>query len=122
MLGEKVTMNQAMLVTLFSMGIVFATLLAISYILDAFKILFYKQGEKQTNLVKKETLKNKSVNKEEAVSNNKDEDDEELVAVITAAIASSLSKPIQNIKIRNIRRIPQNATTWSKVGRQELMR
>lgn len=115
-------MNQAMLVTLFSMGIVFATLLAISYILDAFKILFYKQGEKQTNLVKKETLKNKSVNKEEAVSNNKDEDDEELVAVITAAIASSLSKPIQNIKIRNIRRIPQNATTWSKVGRQELMR
>ena len=39
-------------------------------------------------------------------------DDEELVAVIAAAIAASLGIAIPEINIKSIKRIPQNTPVW----------
>lgn len=49
------------------------------------------------------------------------EDESELVAVITAAIASSLSTSVQSIRVTNIRRIVDATPTWGKSGRNDVM-
>ena len=49
------------------------------------------------------------------------EDESELVAVITAAIAFSLSTSVQSIRVTNIRRIVDATPTWGKSGRNDVM-
>ncbi len=49
------------------------------------------------------------------------DDESELVAVITAAIASSLSTSVSNIRVTNIRRIVDATPTWGKSGRNDVM-
>lgn len=47
-------------------------------------------------------------------------EDEQLVAVITAAIAAAQGSEIMsNLVIRNIRRVAGPTVTWARVGRQE---
>jgi sodium pump decarboxylase gamma subunit len=48
-------------------------------------------------------------------------DDEELVAVITAAIAASLNTSTHNIVVRNIVRVPDTTPAWGQAGRLEQM-
>ena len=48
-------------------------------------------------------------------------DDEELIAVISAAIAASLNTSMDNFKVTNIRRISDSTPTWGKIGRSEVM-
>ena len=50
-----------------------------------------------------------------------DEDEEELIAVIAAAIAASLNTSMDNIKVTNIRRVSDNTPVWGKVGRNDVM-
>lgn len=50
-----------------------------------------------------------------------DEDDGELIAVITAAIAASLNTSLHNIRVSNIRRISDSTPVWGKSGRSEVM-
>lgn len=49
------------------------------------------------------------------------DDESELVAVITAAIASSLSTSVSSIRVTNIRRIVDATPTWGKSGRNDVM-
>ncbi|WP_427339276.1 OadG family protein [Caloranaerobacter sp. DY30410] len=113
MLGENVTIGQVLVVTVFSMGIVFLALLVISYIIDGFRFVFYKDNKKEDKEQRKVIEPKKSVPKE--IFN--EEDDEELIAVITAAIAASISRPASEIRIRNIKRIPANTPIWARAGR-----
>ena len=48
-----------------------------------------------------------------------EEDQGELVAVIAAAIASSLHTSTHNIIVRNIVRTPDNAPAWNRLGRMQ---
>ncbi len=47
------------------------------------------------------------------------EDDLELVAVITAALAASLGKPANQIVVKNIVRVPDTKPTWARLGLTE---
>lgn len=49
----------------------------------------------------------------------KEEKDEELVAVITAAIAASMETSTHNIVVRNIVRSPDTTPAWGRAGRTE---
>ncbi len=49
------------------------------------------------------------------------EDDEELIAVITAAVAASLQTSIHNIYVRNIVRVPDTTPVWGKTARLDQM-
>lgn len=51
----------------------------------------------------------------------KDEDEGELIAVITAAIAASMNTSMHNIVVTNIRRVPDTTPTWGKLGRSDVM-
>lgn len=50
---------------------------------------------------------------------NREKPNEELVAVIAAALAASLGLDIPNINIKSIKRIQQNSSTWSEMGKIE---
>ncbi len=54
-----------------------------------------------------------------ASASSGDEITEELVAVITAAIAASLDTHTGNIVVKNIRRVSQTTPTWAVAGRSE---
>lgn len=47
------------------------------------------------------------------------EDDEELIAVMTAAIAASLNTSSYNLKIKSFRRLSNGASHWSTAGVNE---
>lgn len=118
MLGEKISMSDALMVTVFSMLIVFAALLAINFILKGFKVFLYKEKKDNVTKAKKETQKQTTAAREQIVNHD---NDEELVAVITAALAASLSRPASDIRIRRITRTNQNSSIWSRAGRLEQM-
>lgn len=42
-----------------------------------------------------------------------------LIAVITAAIAASLQRPVQTIFVKNIRRSTDNMPSWARAAKQE---
>ncbi|MTI46506.1 MAG: hypothetical protein FH761_01590 [Firmicutes bacterium] len=117
-----ISIPEALLITVFSMGIVFAALLIIDLILQGFRSLFYK-GKRQTKTSKTNVvIKNdKKTMEQDRVTENTDFDEEELVAVIAAALAASLSRPVSDIKINKIRRVGQETSVWSKAGRLEQM-
>ncbi|WP_425447841.1 OadG family protein [Dethiothermospora halolimnae] len=119
-IGEKLLEQNgilgAVLIAIVSMVVVFATLVLLSLILKGFKTLFYKEDKKKPiKAIDKNTKPKEELVKE-------DNDDEELVAVIAAAIAQSLSRPVSDIRIKNITRVPQSTSAWAKAGIQEQTR
>jgi len=116
LLGEKVTMGQSLMVTVFSMVIVFLTLLIISYLIKGLQSFSQKDRDEKT-VENIEPIKTEE--KQEIIEEVEYSDDEELVAVIAAAIAANIGVDISNVKIKSIKRVPQNTSVWSKVGREE---
>ena len=53
--------------------------------------------------------------------NEKDENEEELIAVFMAAIMCSLNTSTYNLKIKSFRRIEQNSPVWNTTGRKDSM-
>jgi sodium pump decarboxylase gamma subunit len=112
MYGEIITMGDAGVITLFSMGIVFATLLLISFVLDLFKVKFTEK--------KKETVAAPAP--AAAAPESVDEDDDELVAVITAALAAHIGKSADQLIVRSIVQTGSQQPAWAQAGRMELMK
>jgi len=71
---------------------------------------------------KKETFKSTEANTvvQEAVSVAVEESDEDLIAVLTAAVLAAMGNGSQtNIVVKSFRRIPQAAPVWNTAGRNE---
>jgi sodium pump decarboxylase gamma subunit len=115
MYGELVTMADAGVITLFSMGIVFATLLLISLVLDLFKVIF---TEKKKETVAAPAPAAAAAAAPVAVV----EDDDELVAVITAALVASIGKSADQLIVRSIVQVGGQQPAWAQTGRIEMMR
>ncbi|QSZ27217.1 hypothetical protein ACETAC_10335 [Aceticella autotrophica] len=47
--------------------------------------------------------------------------DEELIAVISAAVAATIGDDIGKFKVKSIVRIPQTSPVWRRIGVQEQM-
>jgi len=114
MIGESVSATEALIVTVFSMTLVFLTLFAINLMLDVFGI-----GHKNSKAKKKKEQEQKQVEQKVVESTSNQSDDEELVAVITAALMQSLNTTADNLIIRRIRQIQD--PTWAQTGRIENM-
>ena len=118
MLGDSVSINQALIVTVFSMLIVFVALYIISLILSGFKNVFQENKDKNKKKGNINLEQKKNTNEIEKVENNTEEETE-IVAVITTALAQSLSVSPADIKIKAINRISQTAPIWAVAGRQK---
>jgi sodium pump decarboxylase gamma subunit len=115
-MGNEVTMGEALVVTVVSMAVVFVVLILISLTINFLKSVGAEKKEAKKQAPAKEE---KPIQKEAAVEETPEEDEEELIAIITAAIANSLGVDIPEINIKSIRRTPQATTAWREMGKQE---
>ncbi|WBW97091.1 OadG family protein [Oceanirhabdus sp. W0125-5] len=94
--------------TVLSMTVVFASLFAISLILELFKIVFYDRDIKKKEKQKSETKKIESVSQttESVTETDVDLEDKNMLAILfTAAIAASSGKHASNLKIKSIKKV-----------------
>lgn len=105
-------------VTLLGMAITFVALMILWGL-----IIVMGKALNTTKPIKKETKVEKTSSAPAPVP-QVDQDageSEELVAVITAAIAASLNTSTHNIVVKNIVRIPDPTPAWGQAGRTEQM-
>lgn len=114
-MGDYISIGDSLLVTVFSMAVVFLGLLALSFIISILKgINNEKKPKPSQEPVAKTTTKEPVTEKIEITENN-----DELVAVIAAAVAASMGVSIPELNIKSIRRVPQMTTAWASASRQE---
>ena len=114
-MGDKITISEALMITVTSMIVVFAVLALIAWMVGLLKNLGKESVKKPRETPKKE--------EEELLASDEIqeevEDEEELIAVISAAIAASMGLEIPNINIRSIKRINQNTSACREMSKQE---
>jgi len=113
-LGDKITFGDSLVVTLFSMSVVFLGLIILAVIISFLKSMSIDRKIKGTEI--EVPIAPKEASEEDLPDML---DDKELVAVIAAAIAASLGVDIPDINIKTIRRIAQNTPAWAQMGKQE---
>lgn len=116
-LNEAIT--EGLLVTAVGLIIVFAVLAILMVSLMIMKTIFYKP-EKPSQPVKNETkVAEMSASQTPVVISN--QDDFEIIAVLTAAIAASLNTSTYNLKIKSYKRIGANSPAWNRAGVSEMI-
>jgi len=113
-LGDIISFKDSLVITVFSMSVVFLGLVVLAVLISVLKSI---GGEKKVEEIKKSPVPIKP--KENVVENITTTNDEELVAVIAAAVASSLGVNVPEVNIKSIRRIPQTSPAWAAASRQE---
>ncbi|MCK9444237.1 MAG: OadG family protein [Tissierellaceae bacterium] len=114
-MGDKITFGDSLVVTVFSMTVVFVGLIILAVIISLLKNISVDKKIKGTEI--EVPIVPKQQAKEEKVQPSVD--DNELVAVIAAAIAASMGVKVPDINIKAIRRLPQNTPAWAQMGKQE---
>lgn len=94
-MGEIISIGDSLFISLFSMIVVFIVLIAISYLIDLLRII--SSGEKKQQVP--------MVDSTMGIKPEIRTVDEELVAVISAALASSLGKTVPEINIKSIKKL-----------------
>lgn len=109
-------------VILLGMGITFIALVLI-WLITVLMSRIIREMEKSQEIKKVPNVPKPTVapNTEKPIALVETEDDEELIAVISAAIAATLNTSMNSIRVTNIRRVPDNTPTWGKVGRNDVM-
>lgn len=120
-MGEYINFGDSIVITIFSMVVVFVGLILLAMLISVLKTI---GGKADKGGVAKEAVASDKVEKTIAKENisevEKDTvDDEELVAVIAAAVAASLGVSIPEVNIKSIKRVPQRNLAWSTASRQE---
>lgn len=113
MFGETISFGEGLIVTALGMSVTFVTLIALSFLLDLLRMLFYKEPQKAPVQV---------VNSAPVVEESVEEgNEEELIAVISAAVAAAMQTSTHNIVVRNIVRVGDQSPTWNRLGKVEQM-
>lgn len=113
--GEKLLNGLG--ITILGMGVVFVVLIIISLALDLLRITAGGNDKKKATADKEAVKADPVVN----ATASAQEDDEEIIAVIAAAIASLTGNSVESFFIQSIHPVPQKSTVWGAVGRQERM-
>ena len=112
-------MIYGLVVTLLGIGIVFLVLILLQNILKLMETVFYK--EKKAGLGAVKVSEAKPVEADVPQVNAAEEaSDDQLVAVLTAAVISCLGGN-SSIVVKNIRRVDDLTPAWGKVSRAEQM-
>lgn len=115
-MSEIEQLSYGLIVTLVGMGIVFLVLIGLAYMLGALKLISNRgTAEKKTEVIKVE-----KVEEPVEVTSAPAEDEGELMAAISAALAVFMGSS-SNLVVKSINRVEGSAPAWSKVGRQEQM-
>ncbi|MBP3337439.1 MAG: OadG family protein [Clostridia bacterium] len=108
-------LSQGAVIALVGYLLVFVVLSAIWGILELSKKFFTRKTDK----VKEEAITPPPAPKAETKVEI-GEDEEELIAVLTAAVAASLGRTsTYNLNIKSYRRVGSSSPAWNKISRQE---
>jgi sodium pump decarboxylase gamma subunit len=113
-IGDKLTAG--LMVTLIGMTITVLALLILWGAIVVMTKLIVKKPKEAIQVVKQEAPAVKAV-----VVNDDSEDQDELIAIITAAVAASLKTSIHNVVVQNIVRVPDETPAWARNGRVDQM-
>lgn len=114
------TLIYSLIVTLFGMGIVFIVLIVLQYILKSMELIFHRKKSSDLAVTQVSAAKAADASAPMETAFEAYEDDEQLTAVITAAVVSCMGGN-SNIIVRNIRRVNDYTPAWGKVSRTEQM-
>lgn len=124
-MGENISIGDSLIITLFSISMVFLALIVISVFISMLKNLDRKD-ETKTHVKSKNSKpkidkiqEKKQTEKIEETETNTDIDEKELIAVISAAVAASMGISLPQVNIKKIKRISGSSPAWSTAGRQE---
>ena len=116
--GENVQLGEALSaglkVTVVGLSIVFAVLIVLMIVLMLFKVIFYKEVKVNNN--EKQVDNVSAPMPQEIVKNDSISESDELIAVITAAIAASLGTEESKFKIKSYKRVPNKKPIWNRAG------
>ena len=125
MTGKDLPLSEALAMggetTVIGLSIVFGVLVILMIVLMLFKVIFYKDPKKQQKSA--DTAKTETADIVQTVAVESDKSDEipedELVAVLTAAVASSLNTSTYNLRIKSYRRVDGRQNAWNRAGLTE---
>ena len=117
-MGENITLSLTILLTGFA--VVFAVLLVLIGIIKAYGTAVYKvQNRRQLKKIRRNADLPKAEREPEEEAYATDEvdevDNDELIAVISAAVYSMYASP-KNIRIKGIRKAPSRSNAWRNAG------
>lgn len=115
-LAEKI--SGGLLVAAVGMSITFLALLFLWLVIGLMSKTISGMNTSQQKPAKA-TASTKDVQPVAHVAQPKEEEDENLVAVITAAIAASLQTSIHQVVVTKIARVEEDSPAWAKSGRIE---
>ena len=98
--------------TVVGLSIVFGVLIILMLVLMLMKKVFYREPAKKAEAPKAAPVEAAPVASVAA----KEEDEDELIAVLTAAIAASLNTSTYNLQIKSYRRVDNKAPAWNRAG------
>ena len=84
-------------------------------VLTLFKVIFYKDPAK----VKKTQAPVVAQAPVVEVKEEEEQDENELIAILTAAVAASLNTSTYNLQIKSYRRVKDNRPSWNREGIRE---
>lgn len=120
--GVGVHMDEALAtggqVTVIGLFIVFAVLVILMIVLMLFKVFFYKAPSKASApaAVQEPAAAVPAPAAAEPKPSVPEEDEEELIAVLTAAAAASMNTSTYNLRIKSYRRVPNTRPAWNRAG------
>lgn len=133
--GKDLPLSEALAMggetTVIGLSIVFGVLVILMIVLMLFKVIFYKDPKKQTEKVKEAKqigMKNVQDGAEAVYTTDKNHNEpyepdeipeDELVAILTAAVASSLNTSTYNLRIKSYRRVDGRQNAWNRAGLTE---
>ena len=109
-------LSEGLQVTGVGLAIVFGVLVILMIVLCLFKVVFYKDPAKQAKEAPAPVQAPAPAPVEESKS---DLNEEELIAVLTAAVAASLNTSTYKLQIKSYRRVDGNKSAWNKAGVRE---
>ena len=113
------TIIYGLIVTLFGMGIVFIVLILLQYILKSMELVFHR-GKKTSPAVTQVKEVEAPAAPEIHTAFEEETEDDQLVAVITAAVIACLGGN-HNIVVRSVRRTEDHTPAWGRISRTEQM-
>lgn len=105
MFSDNMTILQALNISGICIVIVFAILIFISLVLNCFKFIFKEKNTKSKDTLNKDVINENESSNSKFIDTKNLEDEEDVIAVISAVIKASKSKENSQIYVKSLERI-----------------
>ena len=115
-IAEKIELSLS--TSLLGMGTVFAILILLWGVLELFRVLFAGTGNKKKTVTPPSNTAPASAGVNDlSVQSTQTENEEELVAIFTAAIAMMTGKSASSFTVRSFSRVKESLPAWNQASR-----